>query len=80
MENKYQALFNYMNDEHGIALLENEMQEIENIINPRTFPEVTIRYTKCIHYTDCPILATQITNGCFENCRFKCCKFFKRKK
>jgi hypothetical protein len=47
MEDKYQKLFNYMSEEHGITLLENEMQEIENIINPLTFPIIieTIRYT-----------------------------------
>jgi hypothetical protein len=39
-ESKWQRLFNYMKDEHGVTLLESDMQEIENIVNPRTFPIV----------------------------------------
>lgn len=36
--------------------------------------ERTIRYMKCRHYSDCPILALYLvgrTKGCFEDCRFK---------
>jgi hypothetical protein len=29
----YQKLFNYMLDEHGVTLLEQDMQEIINIVN-----------------------------------------------
>lgn len=30
--------------------------------------EGTIRYTKCRHYRDCPVLNIHV--GCFESCRF----------
>lgn len=29
----YQKLFNYMQDEHGVTLLEQDMREICNIVN-----------------------------------------------
>lgn len=29
----YQKLFNYMSEEHGVTLLEQDMQEIRNIVN-----------------------------------------------
>lgn len=29
----YQKLFNYMSEEHGVVLLEQDMQEIRNIVN-----------------------------------------------
>lgn len=28
----YQKLFEYMKDEHGVTLLESDMQEIQNIV------------------------------------------------
>lgn len=33
-----QTLFNYMHDEHGILLLETEMDAIADIINPPKYP------------------------------------------
>lgn len=29
----YQKLFNYISEEHGVVLLEQDMQEIRNIVN-----------------------------------------------
>jgi hypothetical protein len=37
---KWQKLFNYMKDEHGIHLVETEMQEIEKILFPPDYPYV----------------------------------------
>lgn len=33
-----QKLFNYMSENHDVKLLESDMAEIENIINPKKYP------------------------------------------
>ena len=37
-EATYQKLHDYLYDEHGVTLLESELMEIENIINPPIYP------------------------------------------
>lgn len=38
IKNRYQQLFFYMAQDHGVNLLESDMQEIENILFPPTYP------------------------------------------
>lgn len=33
-----QKLFEYMSNEHGVTLLDSDINEIENIINPKKYP------------------------------------------
>jgi acyl carrier protein phosphodiesterase len=49
----YQKLFNYMSEEHGVVLLESDMQEICNIVNEMqsTKPELP-SCPEC--YNNCP--------------------------
>jgi hypothetical protein len=37
---KYTELFNYMSKEHGVTLLETDMQEICNIVNEMSNEEL----------------------------------------
>lgn len=34
---KYQELFNHLKDEHGITLIEHELQEIVNIVSAKNY-------------------------------------------
>jgi hypothetical protein len=64
----YQKLFEYMSREHGVTLLESDMQEICNIVNEmqnqalRQPPVISLVCDKCERHIDTDALGRYCTN------------------
>ncbi len=46
----YQKLFNYLKEQHGIMLLQQDMQEIVNLVNEMKQTDINPRYFKIQTY------------------------------
>lgn len=53
---RYQKLFDYLKNEHGVTLLQSDMQEIVRIVDEMREDELRLMQIECEHYfktTDC---------------------------
>ena len=70
----YQKLFNYMSKEHGVTLLEQDMQEIVNIVTESAI--VGSNVLAAVPYQCCPLcngngqtVADGFTSSVYQTCK-----------